>query len=79
MILAESQWFSPDTGMVGHYLKDVFENYKNYTDGAKRQAFRSRTEFSFDKMKEKLGEMLDKNIPTFPSQVQIKLPQLKKL
>jgi hypothetical protein len=79
MILAESQWFSPDTGMVGHYLKDVFENYKNYTDGAKRQAFRSKTEFSFDKMKEKLGEILDKNIPNFPAQVQIKLPQLKKL
>ena len=79
MILAESQWFSPDTGMVGHYLKDVFENYKNYTDGAKRQAFRSKTEFSFDKMKEKLGEILDKNVPNFPAQVQIKLPQLKKL
>lgn len=79
MILAESQWFSPDTGTIGHYLKDVFENYKNYTDGAKRQAFRSKTEFSFDKMKEKLGEMLNKNIPNFPAQVQIKLPQLKKL
>ena len=79
MILAESQWFSPDTGTIGHYLKDVFENYKNYTDGAKRQAFRSKTEFSFDKMKEKLGEMLDKNVPNFPAQVQIKLPQLKKL
>jgi len=79
MILAESQWFSPDTGTIGHYLKDVFENYKNYTDGAKRQAFRSKTEFSFDKMKEKLGKMLDKNVPNFPAQVQIKLPQLKKL
>jgi hypothetical protein len=79
MILAESQWFSPDHGQIGFYLKDVFENYKKYTDGAKRQAFRSKTEFSFDKMKEKLGEFLDKNIPEFPSQVQIKLPQLKKI
>jgi hypothetical protein len=79
MILAESQWFSPDHGQIGFYLKDVFENYKKYIDGAKRQAFRSKTEFSFDKMKEKLGEFLDKNIPEFPSQVQIKLPQLKKI
>ena len=79
MILAESQWFSPDHGQIGFYLKDVFENYKKYTDGAKRQAFRSKTEFSFDKMKEKLGEFLDKNIPEFPSQVQIKLPTLKKI
>jgi hypothetical protein len=79
MILAESQWFSPDHGQIGFYLKDVFENYKKYTEGAKRQAFRSRTEFSFDKMKEKLGELLSKNIPEFPSHVQIKLPTLKKI
>jgi hypothetical protein len=79
MILAESQWFSPDHGQIGFYLKDVFENYKKYTEGAKRQAFRSKTEFSFDKMKEKLGELLSKNIPEFPSHVQIKLPTLKKI
>ena len=79
MILAESQWFAPDHGQIGFYLKDVFENYKKYQEGAKRQAFRSKTEFSFDKMKEKLGELLDKNIPEFPSQIQIKLPQLKKI
>jgi 23S rRNA U2552 (ribose-2'-O)-methylase RlmE/FtsJ len=35
-------------------LKDVFENYKNYTDKAKRQGFQSRTKFSFEAMKEKL-------------------------
>jgi hypothetical protein len=37
MLLAESQWFSVDTGHVGHYLKDVFENYKGYAEKAKRQ------------------------------------------
>ena len=79
MILAESQWFAPDHGQIGFYLKDVFENYKKYQEGAKRQSFRSKTEFSFDKMKEKLGELLDKNIPDFPAQVQLKLPQLKKI
>ncbi len=33
----------------------IFENYKNYTDKAKRQAFKSKKEFSWDKMKEKLN------------------------
>ena len=28
MLLKESEWFSVDTGQVGIYLKDVFENYK---------------------------------------------------
>jgi hypothetical protein len=49
MILKESQWFSVDHGTVGHYLKDVFENYKKYTDGAKRQAFKNKNEFSWVK------------------------------
>jgi thymidylate synthase ThyX len=79
IIIEGSQWFSPDHGQIGFYLKDVFENYKKYTEGAKRQAFRSKTEFSFDKMKEKLGEFLDKNVPEFPKEVKIQLPQLKKI
>jgi hypothetical protein len=53
-----NQWFSPDHGQIGFYLKDVFENYKNYTDKAKRQAFKSKNEFSWDKMKEKLDTLL---------------------
>ena len=77
MLLKESQWFSPDTGKVGHYLKDVFENYKDYVDAGKRQAYHSKQNFSFEKMTEKLAEYLTR-IPEFPKQVQLKLPQLKK-
>jgi glycosyltransferase involved in cell wall biosynthesis len=78
-IIKDSQWFSVDHGQVGHYLRDVFENYKNYTDRAKRQAYKSKTEFSWDKMKEKLNQILEGSIPEFPSQVQLKLPSLKKI
>jgi hypothetical protein len=78
-IIQGSQWFSVDLGQVGHYLKDVFENYKNYTEGAKRQAYKGKTEFSWDKMKEKVGQILEGSIPEFPQQVQLKLPQLKKI
>jgi len=60
-------------------MRDVFENYKKYTDGAKRQAYRSRTEFSFDKMKKKLDELLTKHVPEFPKEVKLQLPQLKKI
>jgi glycosyltransferase involved in cell wall biosynthesis len=78
-LLAESQWLSPDHGQIGHFLKDVFENYKNYTDGAKRQAFYSKTNFSWDKMKEKLADFLTKNVPEFPAEVKLKIPSIKKL
>jgi len=57
-LLPESKWFTPDFSQIGFYLKDVFENYKKYTDKAKRQAFKSKNEFSWDKMKEKIEELL---------------------
>ena len=78
-IIAESQWFNVDYGQVGHYLKDVFENYKKYTDGAKRQAFRSKTEFSWDKMLEKVDQTFTQYIPDFPKEVQLQLPKLNKI
>jgi hypothetical protein len=78
-LLKESQWFSADPSQIGFYLKDVFENYKNYTDGAKRQGFKSKTEFNWDKMKEKVDEIFTKAIPEFPKEVKLQLPQLKKL
>ena len=78
-LIPESKWFSPELGQVGFYLKDVFENYKNYTDKAKRQAFKSKNEFSWDKMKEKVDEILTKSIPEFPKEVKLALPQLKKI
>ena len=78
-LLQESQWFSPDHGQVGHYLKDVFENYKNYTEKAKRQAYYSKTNFSWEKMKEKMNDIFSNNIPEFPSEVKLKLPSMKKI
>ena len=79
MLLSEAEWFNVDHGHVGHYLKDVFENYKGYAENAKRQGFQSRNKFSFDAMKEKLGKLFTDKIPEFPKNVQLKLPQLKKI
>jgi glycosyltransferase involved in cell wall biosynthesis len=79
MLLKESQWFSVDTGQVGARIKDMFENYKTYIDGAKRQAYKSKNEFSWDKMKEKLDSLLTQYVPEFPKEIKLQLPQLKKL
>jgi hypothetical protein len=79
MILKESKWFSVDHGAIGHYLKDVFENYKKYTDGAKRQAFKNKNEFSWEAMKNKVNELFTQHIPDLPKKVELKLPNLKKI
>ena len=77
-LMKEAKWFSPDTGRVGHYLKDMFENYKEYVDGGKRQAYYSKQNFTFEKMTEKMDEYL-KRVPEFPKQVPLVLPKLKKI
>jgi hypothetical protein len=79
MLLAEAEWFNVDYGQAGYYLKDMFENYKGYAENAKRQGFQSRTKFSFDAMKDKLGEVFTNRIPEFPKQVPLQLPKLKKI
>jgi hypothetical protein len=76
MLLAESGWFTVDYKQASETLKDVYKNYKKYIDGAKRQAYRSRTEFSLDKMSEKLLSIIDEKVP---KQVALKLPTLKKI
>jgi glycosyltransferase involved in cell wall biosynthesis len=76
MLLPESGWFTTDYKKASETLEDVYKNYKNYTDGAKKQAYRSRTEFSLDKMSEKLLNMIENKVPK-PSQ--LKLPQLKRI
>jgi glycosyltransferase involved in cell wall biosynthesis len=76
MLLAESGWFTVNYKKASGMLVDVYKNYKKYLDGAKRQAYRSRTEFSLDKMSERLLSIVDSKIP---KPVEFKLPQLKKI
>jgi len=78
-LIQDSQWFSPNHGQVGFYLKDMFEHYKKYNDGATRQAYQSKTKFSFEEMKNKIGEILDETLPEFPKEVKLTLPKLKKI
>ena len=79
MLIENSQWFSPDHGHIGHFMNDVFENYKDWQVKGKRQGFHSRTNFSFEKMKEQLKDILTRNLPELPKQVKLQLPKLNKI
>ena len=79
IILPDAQWFKPDDNQAGHALNDVFENYKDYAEKAKRLAYKNKQNFSLDKMTEKLDELIKQHIPEFPKQVELKLPKLKKV
>lgn len=79
MLIPDSQWFKPDDNQVGHALVDVFENYKDYAEKAKRLAYRNKQNFSFDKMTEVLDGLLKQYVPEIPKQVEVKLPKLKRI
>ena len=76
VILPEGTWFTPDDAQVGSAYKAVVKNYKKIILLAKKQGHINRTKFSFDAMKELLGEKLNKYLPDFPKQVQLSLPKL---
>jgi glycosyltransferase involved in cell wall biosynthesis len=76
MLIPESGWFTVNYDKASETLEDVYKNYKKYIDRAKKQAYRSRTEFSLEKMSEKLISIMDEKIP---KPIQLKLPQLKKI
>jgi phosphoglycerol transferase MdoB-like AlkP superfamily enzyme len=78
-LIQDSQWFSPNHNEIGNSIKEVYDNYKKYNDGAKRQAYRSKTMFNFDEMKKLIGIYLEQYIPEFPNQVEIKLPTMNKI
>ena len=76
LILPESLWFTPDYGAASKVLEDVYKNYKKYEEKAKRQGHKIKTEFSYDNMVLFLSTYLNKYVP---KQIELKLPQLKKV
>jgi hypothetical protein len=79
MLIPESGWFTPDYMTVGLIFKDMVENYNDYLEKAKRQAYRSKTEFSLEKMTELLKSYLVKATEKLPKQIELVLPKMSKI
>jgi glycosyltransferase involved in cell wall biosynthesis len=83
MIIEGSKWFTVNHRQASDIMEDVFNNYPKYLENAKRQAYRSKTEFSLEKMQEKLAKIMDENVPEYkplilPKLSAITLPKLNK-
>jgi glycosyltransferase involved in cell wall biosynthesis len=78
MLLKEASWFSADVQQASNVILDMFDNYKKYTELAKRQGYHTRNNFSFDNMKNKFKSILDA-LPKPVKQIQLTLPKLKKI
>lgn len=75
-LLKEASWFKADPNATSKALEEVYNNYNKYTDKGKRQGHYSRTEFSLDKMTEKLATIIEKNVPKLSRPVALSLPKL---
>lgn len=77
MILEEAHWFTPSDEEVGKAFKLSFEKYDELLELSKKQAKRSKENFSYIKMVELLDNTLDKYLPEFPEEISLDLPELK--
>ena len=79
IIIKEASWFSPDVGQAMNGMAAVAVEYKTYKDKAYNLALENRKRFSYEAIREKTFELLDKHLPEFPKEVSITLPKLKKV
>ena len=80
MLLKESQWFNINTDIASRAMKDMFKNYKKYSEASRKQTQYLKDNFSFDKMCDLLEEYLDKyvgEVKPAPKNVPLQLPKLQ--
>jgi len=77
-LLKDSQWFTIDKNIASRAMKDVFKNYKQYWEKSRKQTQYIKDNWTFDKMTERLTNILPKVEPA-PQMQQLQLPKLKKV
>jgi len=77
-LLENSQWFTIDKNIASRAMKDVFKNYKQYWEKSRKQTQYIKDNWTFDKMTEKLTNILPK-VEVAPQMQQLQLPKLKKV
>lgn len=75
MILAEASWFKPNDNQVLAGYREVYTNYDAWLKKAEKQAKNLRILKSIDAMGEEIEDILDNNLPDFPTEVELNLPK----
>lgn len=79
ILIKEASWFYPDHNQAANALFAVFNDYTTFKNKAYNLAVKNRKDFSYDTIRKKTFELLDKYLPEFPTQVIPTLPTLKKI
>lgn len=78
VILKESKWFYVDTDQASKAMKSVFKDYKKYIKPAETLR-KTNSKLTLSNMKKLFNETFDKYVPEFPKEIELKLPDLKKI
>ena len=78
-LIEDAEWFRANDGAAGSRMKEVFKKYKQYHRLSQKQKYYAKNNFSWDKMKDKLDELLTKYVPEMAQQVPLNLSQLTKV
>ncbi len=79
IVIPESKWFNVGEGVVYKALNYAFENQHEIKSKGESLMYENRDKFTLNKMIEKLDKIMEKYTKDSPSQVQLKLPKLKKV
>lgn len=79
VILTESQWFSADPQQAVNSYGSTFLEYNKFKQNAYDLALKNKKLFSYESIRKKTFDLLDKYVPEFPKQVPLVLPKLKKI
>jgi len=76
---ADADWFTIDYGQAIAYMKDMFKDYKKYSEVSRKTYHHIKTNFSFEAMTEKLKSILDSKVIEAPKLSTLNLPKLNKV
>lgn len=79
VLIKESTWFAPDANQCANAMYAVFKNYSNFKKKATVLAKENKKKFSYESIRQRTFEILDKYVPEFPKEMKLVLPTLKKL
>lgn len=79
VILKESKWFAADPQQCVNSFGATFYEYNKFKQKAYDLAVDNKKRFSYETIRKKTWELLDKYVPEFPKQVPLVLPKLKKV
>jgi hypothetical protein len=78
MIIKEATWFQADPQQSMNAMAAVFLEYGKYKKKANILGKHNERKFSYESIKKRTIELIEKYVPELPVEVELKLPPLQK-